>query len=125
MSETLSRSHIKDCILATAVATLISAILVLVFAIVTKFLPMGDGAISITNIAIKALSVFLGVFTQVKNSSKGFVKGAFTGVAFSLISLLILILLGGEFDWSSFSLDMGVCLAVGVLTGMLSASRNR
>ena len=70
-------------------ALCISLVLILVFALILRFVDLDTSFIMPINQIIKIISIFIGVITVFKkNKSKGFVKGVFIGLVYSVAAYL-------------------------------------
>ncbi len=102
------------------VAVCVSIVGVLAFAIVYKFVQVGDTTIKIVNQVIKVLSVVLGVNVALKSDrSKGAVKGLFVGVIYSIVSYAVFGLLSSTFSFSlSILFDVLFAGIIGLIAGI-------
>lgn len=82
----------------------VSLVGIFAFALVLKFVNMGDIIIKIINQIIKILSVFFGVrVTLKKDKSKALIKGVIVGILYTILSYFIFSLLVSNF---SFGLNL-------------------
>lgn len=92
-------------------------ILILLFALLIKFVNIPDNFILPINQVIKVLSIFLGCFIGLKKTNKGFIKGMLVGLVFTIFAFLIFSLIGGTFN---FNLMVLVDILFGLLIGGIS-----
>jgi len=83
----------------TIYAITCSLILILIFALIIRFLNVPDGFIMPINQAIKIISLFLGSFLALRGSEKGFIKGLILGLLYSFLSYIIFSFLCGDFSF--------------------------
>ena len=99
-------------ILKSVVISIITAlILVLIFALFIKLFSFSDVAIKISNIIIKIVSVFIGVFLSIKDE-QGLLKGGIAGVISLLLAYILFAVLGGGFQ-------LGIKVVWEVLLGLV------
>lgn len=125
MGSTSIKGVVKEGLMGGLAASLISAILVLVFAIICKFLELNDIMLQIINQAIKGVSVFIGVYWMIKTAEKGLYKGLFAGLVFAVVSIVIFCALGGELRFGNIMIDLIIALVNGGLTGVLAVNKKR
>lgn len=95
-------------------------ILILLFALLIRFINIPDGFITPVNQAIKVLCIFLGCFISLKKTNKGFIKGMFIGLFFSILSFLIFSFIGGTFNFNvTVLLDILFGLLIGGISGII------
>lgn len=129
MSENIEK---KDFFLSSAkgIGIMIISVLlgILIFAGVVKFACLSDKVIKPINQFIKALSIFLGCLSSIKNN-KGLLKGLITGGIGMIIIYLIFAIIGGGLSFGlAFFIDLLFGVIVGGISGILSVSlkkRNR
>ena len=97
-----------------------SLILILLFALLIRFLNIPDDFIMPINQAIKIISLFLGSFLAFRGSNKGFIKGLMLGLLYSLFSYIIFSILCGNFSFvlTTFT-DLLFSSILGGLSGII------
>lgn len=123
MSDKMER---KNFIISTTkgIGVMIIAVLlgVLIFAGVVKFACLSDSVIKPVNQFIKALAIFLGCITSVRDS-KGLVKGMINGGVGMIFIYLIFAIIGGTLSFGlSFFIDIIFGVIVGGISGILSVN---
>lgn len=104
------------------IAVSISLMLILLFALVIKFLNINDSWILPINQIIKTISIFLGVFFALNqyNRSRGFLKGFLIGVIYTILAYGVFSILAGEFSFTLTSLtDMIFGGVIGGICGII------
>ena len=101
------------------IAVSISLMLILLFALIIKFLNINDSWILPINQIIKIVSIFIGTFFALGNHNrqKGFLKGGLIGIIYTILAYSVFSILAGKFSFTLTSLtDMifggiigGVC----------------
>ncbi|MEG1711333.1 MAG: TIGR04086 family membrane protein [Clostridia bacterium] len=119
------RGIISESIMCGLIGALVSAILVLIFAVICKYVNISDTVIKIVNIFIKGISVFVGIFTQIKTGEKGLIKGLLGGLIYAIVSVSLYFCLGGSFDWLTILLDLAIGLVIGGMSGILAVNTKR
>ena len=114
------KSGVLGVLKGVLVAVCVSIVGVLAFAIVYKFVQIGDTTIKIVNQVIKVLSVVLGVNVALKSDrKKGAVKGILVGVIYSIVSYTVFGLLSSTFTFSlSVLFDALFAGIVGLIAGI-------
>ena len=103
------------------IAVSLSLVLILIFALLIKFLNISEALILPINQVIKIVSIFVGtIFTFGANKSKGFVKGLLIGVIYTILAYLVFSILAGQFSFTltSFS-DMLFGGLIGGISGII------
>ena len=99
MEDTAVKKNLfKEIIVSTIVGLVVSIILILLFALIIRLFGIPEEAIRPVNIAIKALSIFIGIFVGIKNSGAVAIKGIIIGLLYYLISFLLFSTLSGSFS---------------------------
>ncbi len=123
------KSDVFDVIKAVLFSTLISLGLVLIFAIIIKFASLQNSVILPVNIAIKILSVLIGVMLGFKQAQNGIIKGAFAGLIYMLFTFLIFAALCAFKDVNFSWIDLITLPVAGAISGIITvnvkAKRNR
>lgn len=101
-------------LLSSLIAVIASLVLILIFALLIKWFEWGDNIIAPVNIAIKILSIAIGVLVATKNGGRALAKGSIIGGVYVLLSYVVFSALLGN-----FSLSVGNLwdLVFGVVTG--------
>lgn len=118
-ANSLTLQVLKGCI----VSTTISLMLILLFAVIIRFVNISEKVIMPINQIIKIVSIFLGCFLSLKNTNKGFIKGMLIGLCYAILSYMIFSFLSGSLAIAITSLtDMLFCVAIGGISGILSVN---
>lgn len=116
------KGDVLDTLKAVLFSTLISLAFVLIFAIVIRFANVQNSAIMPVNIAIKIVSIFLGVLIGFKHPQNGLLKGAISGLAYMLFTFLIFSALNGFQDVKFSWIDLITLPIAGALSGILAVN---
>lgn len=116
------KGDIIDTLKAVLFATLISLALVLIFAIIIRFANVQNSVIMPVNIAIKILSVLLGILLSFKHRQNGLLKGAIVGLVYMLFTFLIFSALQGFKDVKFSWIDLITLPFAGALSGILAVN---
>lgn len=97
----------------------ISLILILVFAVILRFVDVSDGVITPVNQIIKAISIFVMLFSFSKNDNdKLLLKSIVLSFLFVVLSFFIFSFINGSFD---LGIDILFDLIFGVIMGGICA----
>ena len=118
----LIKNDVVDVLKAVLFATLISLGLVLIFAIIIRFASVENKVIMPVNIAIKIVSVFVGVLIGFKQAQNGLLKGAITGLAYMLLTFLIFSALNGFKDVKFSWIDLITLPLAGAISGIITVN---
>lgn len=118
----LIKNDVFDVLKAVLFATLISLALVLIFAIVIRFASIENKVIMPVNIAIKIVSVFVGVIIGFKQAQNGLLKGALAGLAYMLFTFLIFSALNGFKDVQFSWIDLITLPIAGAISGIITVN---
>ena len=117
---TKERMNILPVLSGIILSVVTSLVLILLFALMIKWFEWGDGVITPFNIAIKIISIAVGVFVATKDGKNGLKKGAVVGVFYIMLSFLIFSILLGSFSLSvKFLWDLLLGLLGGVILGVM------
>lgn len=103
----------------------VSLVLILVFALLIKFLNIPDSVIQPVNQAIKIISIFCGCWFALKNFPKrGFVTGALLGVVYTILAYLIFSVLSKTFSFDiTLFIDILFALIIGAICGVFLVNK--
>lgn len=118
----LIKNDVVDVLKAVLFATLISLGLVLIFAIIIRFASVENKVIMPVNIAIKIVSVFVGVLIGFKQAQNGLLKGAITGLSYMLLTFLIFSALNGFKDVKFSWIDLITLPLAGAISGIITVN---
>lgn len=116
------KTDVTDVLKAVLFATLISLAMVLIFAIVIRFANVENKVIMPVNIAIKILSLLIGVMLAFKNQQNGLVKGAISGLVYMLFTFLIFSALTAFKDVSFSWIDLITLPIAGAISGIITVN---
>ena len=108
----------------TIAAVSLTLILILLFAVLIRFVNIPDGWIFPVNQVIKIVSLFVGVLIAIKgNHEKGFIKGILLGITYCVLSYLIFSILQGSFAFKLTNLyDLLLTSLMGGLIGIIAVN---
>ena len=113
---------VADVLKTVLFATLISLGFFLIFAIILRFASVPNDVILPVNIAIKILSVFIGVLISFKNAQTGLLKGAISGLLYMLFTFLIFSALTGFKDVKFSWIDLVTLPVAGAISGIIAVN---
>ncbi len=116
------KGDVLDILKAVLFSTLISLGLVLIFAIVIKFAALQSGVILPVNIAIKLISVLVGVLIGFKHAQNGLLKGAISGLVYMLFTFFIFAALSAFKDVKFSWIDLVTLPIVGAISGIIAVN---
>ena len=98
-------------------------VLILVFALLIRFVNIPDSFISPINQIIKVICIFLGCFISLKKTNKGFIKGMFIGLIFTVLAFLVFSFIAGTFNFNlSILLDILFGILIGGISGIIAVN---
>ena len=106
----------------------VTAIAVILFALIISMADLSDSVIRIVNQAIKIISIFFGVkYAMEKGEKNAIAKGALVGLIYMGAGVLIYSLLSGQsLSFLAYAIDVLMGIAAGGLSAMiLGASRSK
>jgi len=116
-----SGANILRIVTASLVAVVVSFGLILLFALLIKWFGWEDGVITPVNIAIKIVSVAVGVLVATKNANKVVAVGMVVGILYVVISFVAFSGFLGTFSLSLNNLwDLCLGAISGALVGVIS-----
>ena len=120
--ETQQNKHKFLTILSgTLISISVTLILILLFALLIRFLNFSDSWIFPVNQVIKIISLVIGtVVILKKNKKNGFILGLLLGLIYFLASYLVFSILQGDFNWGLNNLyDLILTSIMGGLIGII------
>lgn len=118
MKEGFIKEFVSPIIKGVLFSISLTLISILLFAIVVKVTVFSSIAVKIVNQFIKIVSVFLGCLLFLKGG-KGLIKGGIVAILYVFLINSIFSLISGVGFSVSF-LEILLCLAVGVISGIIS-----
>jgi len=114
---------ISDSLKSAVFAVLISLILTLIMSIVVHFVSIDVGIVNIINIAIRIVSILLGLLIGVKQPSKGILKGNIVSVLYILLTYVLFGIIASDFSLkASMLIDSGSTFIAGVVSGIIAVN---
>ena len=101
---------------STGISVVITLAAVLLFAFLIKIFSIGSSVITPVNQVIKALAIFVGCLFSL-HTSKGWLKGALSGIAVILLTYFIFAIIAGEI---SFGVSNVIEILFGGIAGAIS-----
>ena len=122
-----SKKAFLQVLKGAVIAVIISLILVLLFALIIKLTDISDSVITPVNQIIKIVSIFIGVYFELKNSYySGMFKGIMVGLIYTLLSFLVFSALDGTFMLdTSFVNDLLFGGITGAISGIILVNLKR
>lgn len=105
-------------------AFLLCVILILIYALIVKLFSLSTDSLHIGNQIIKVASVSIGSAIGSK-PPKAFIKGVISGLFFLMLSTVVFTILGGEFSFKQFLLDILYCVAAGGIFGIIFGNKKK
>lgn len=121
MEKTINKNVFSQIFKGCLIALCVSLIGILLFAVVLKFVNVGDNLIKVINQIIKVVSVLLGVKVCLKKDKhKGLVKGSCVGAVYTITSYLVFSILVASFSFSlSIVYDLIFSSVIGLICGVI------
>lgn len=120
-TEASSNASLLKIIISALIAVVVSLVLIVIFALLIKWLGWEDNVIMPINIAIKTISVMIGTLVAVKNSLRAPRVGMMVGAIYVVVSFVTFSALLGSFVLSLNNLwDLLLGVAVGAIVGVFS-----
>ena len=121
----LSNPFLSNVLKGSLVSVSVSLVLILIFALLIKFLNIPDGAIQPVNQAIKIISILFGVIAALKNfPQKGLLTGALIGLIYTILAFMFFSLLSGQLIINaSLFIDVVFALLMGAMCGIFFVNR--
>jgi len=114
---------ISDSLKSAVFAVLIPLILTLIMSIVVHFVSIDVGIVNIINIAIRIVSILLGLLIGVKQPSKGILKGNIVSVLYILLTYVLFGIIASDFSLkASMLIDSGSAFIAGVVSGIIAVN---
>lgn len=117
---------LKESIIQIAKATLFAIVFLLVyvlfFTLIIHIAQLSSAVIKPTNQVFKVIAVALGVLLFIKGT-KGYVKGAISGVAIAVLGYFVFAVISGSFAINlTFLLEILISVVVGLIAGVAAVN---
>lgn len=117
------KTIVFDVVKCVIFSLLISMVLVLILALISKAATLSDKSVVYINQAIKVISLLAGVFLGMKSRKGGLVLGAIVGLLYTVSSFLIFALISRELSFQNITIfDFLIGIVAGVLSGVLAVN---
>lgn len=119
----INKNNLIDVLKACIIALIISLLFVLILAICVKLFTISSKIIMPINQVIKMFSIFGGCFFGFKCRQNGAVKGAFVGVFYTLIAIMVFGIIEKTISFSNFNwYDLIAGVIAGIISGILAVN---
>ena len=119
-SQSTKQNHVLLYFIAIIASIISSLLLIIFFAFCIKWFNLPDKYISPVNLAIKAISISIGLMFLLKEKRVGLAKGTIFGAVYFLMAFLLFSALAGSIGLSlGAMLDLAYCVVVGAIAGIL------
>lgn len=121
----LLKKDAADILRASLIALILSLLLVLVFALIVRWASLDGTALTVGNYVIKAVSVLVGVTVGFRSKTGGAVKGAITGILYTLLCVFVFAAADG-FRSANFNFaDFLTTVVTGIIAGIIAVNLPR
>ena len=104
-------------------SVIVAIALILVFALIIRYVGISNNWIKPINISIKIISICVGVFIATKDGQHGLKKGVIVGIIFILLASIIFSILTKSFMFDlSLLADLGLGVVCGAISGVISVN---
>lgn len=118
-----NKDFIIDVVKSTLIATIASLIGVLILALIVKFVSIGENVIFPINQVIKIGSILIGCLAGIKHRENGAIKGAVTGLFYTLLSVFVFLIINKTLDGNSFNyIDFVSGIIAGTVSGIIAVN---
>lgn len=119
----MQKDDFKDVVKSTLIAIVASLIFVLVFAIVIKFFAIDAKIINPINVALKSISLIIGVLFGIKNAKYGALKGFVVAMFYVLVTYILFSIINMQWKFDLKNLiDSGILLVEGIVAGVIAVN---
>ena len=119
-----AKSFFSETLKGVILASIITLVSILFFALIVKLADLGGGTIKAVNQFIKIVSLFLGCFFNLRGG-KGLLKGVSVGIFYTLFIYVVFSFLGGNAFGTGFFIDLAFGLTVGAVSGVAAVNLRR
>ncbi len=107
----------------TIFSLIISMILIIVFAIIIRFVNIPDSTIIPINQVIKGVSILVGTIIALRGSTKGFLKGLIIGILYAILSYIVFSILSGTLTFGITTItDILFGAVLGAISGLIAVN---
>lgn len=126
-TKSLTKSNwLLDIAKGVIFSLVISMVLIIVFAIIIRFINVPDNAIMPINQIIKGVSLLMGSIIALKGTNKGFIKGLLIGFFYSVISYIIFSILSSTLVFGLTTItDLIFNGIIGAVSGIIAVNMGR
>ncbi len=116
-------SGLIEILKATIFALIISMVLIIVFAIIIRFVNISDNIIMPVNQIIKGVSILLACIITLRGSKKGLIKGIIIGVLYSILSYIVFSVLSSTMTIGLTTItDLLFSAIIGGISGLVAVN---
>ena len=119
------KESLSDIFRMSLISIIITLAAVLIFGIIIKFADVGNGIIMPVNQVIKVFSLLFGAIAGIRCKRQGILKGAIAGIIYTLISVFVFLILGGELSGSFGFVDAVSGIVMGAVSGRLAVNTGK
>ena len=121
-----TNSSVLQILKGTIISTTVSLLLILLFALIIRFVSVSEKIILPINQVIKIVSILLGCLFSLRKTNKGFIKGMLIGVFYAILAYTIFSFLSGSLTLALTSFtDIIFCGIIGGICGIISVNINK
>ena len=126
-TKSINKSNlILDIAKGVIFSLVISMVLIIVFAIIIRFVNVPDKFIMPINQVIKGISLLVGIIIALKGSDKGFIKGLIIGIFYSIVSYIIFSILSSTLAFGLTTItDILFNSIIGAVSGLIAVNMRK
>ncbi|MBE5735076.1 MAG: TIGR04086 family membrane protein [Clostridiales bacterium] len=119
-------SAILEILKGTIFALVISMLLIIVFAVIIRFVNVPDSIIMPVNQVIKGVSLLIACIIALKGSTKGFIKGLIIGTVYAVLSYIVFSVLSSTLSLGITTItDLLFSAVLGAISGLIAVNIKR
>lgn len=116
---------LTDIFRMSLISVIISLAAVLIFGIIIKLVEVGNGVIMPVNQVIKVVSLLFGAIMGIREKRQGILKGAIAGLIYTVISVFVFLILGGQLKGSFGIVDALLGIVMGAVSAIIAVNTGK
>ena len=116
---------LTDIFRMSLISVIISLAAVLIFGIIIKLVEVGNGVIMPVNQVIKVVSLLFGAIIGIREKRQGILKGAIAGLIYTVISVFVFLILGGQLKGSFGIVDALLGIVMGAVSAIIAVNTGK
>ena len=123
MEKIFSKNFVFDIIRSALLGIVFSIAFTMILGAIIHFTSIGDTAINIANIVVRAAAIMLGLCLGIRDKCHGLIKGLIVGAIYVLVTYVVFGLVGGDFKINTIKLiDSASSIIFAIISAIIAVN---